>query len=473
MKRTAGACVLLAALGGCTTMDYGPGMGAGSIGCGGRGGYTAAVPGVQGPWGQPVAMAAPYSADPPGAAAAKAMMARSLPLDMLHMRGSGPSSPIQQASYVGSPTPPNHLPTNTIAPPGVPFQPILPASGQIPGAVAAVGALPGGGPSPYPCKRTEIRFVAPVGMRVSWYAPSPNGMPGFTTASLEVPGRYNFLQGAIYRLKLSLIRNNVPLELYPTLQVLPSNAQTDAFVAHSAVPVAFTEEDFEQIAAGNFLVKVIYLPFPQFQDFAVTGPDEIVSTRLEPGVDPIAEAARRGNILLIVRVGNIDLEAANTPAMDAPGAYMPKPGLPMGLPGHGMAPGMPGHGMMMPPGAGMAGAMPLGPGMPMMMGPNGPAGGQPGPQPAPMLPPANGTQPTGPAGMLPAPPAGVPVSQVPSAAALQQVQYKQPPAPAATPAQLASQRLAVTSGVKAAEPVKKTPESSKKTTETKRWWWSK
>ena len=44
----------------------------------------------------------------------------------------------------------------------------------------------------------------------------------------------------------------------------------------------------------------------------------MVSSRLEPGVDPLAEAHRRGNILLVVRLGNIDLEAPNTPAMDAP-----------------------------------------------------------------------------------------------------------------------------------------------------------
>jgi hypothetical protein len=39
---------------------------------------------------------------------------------------------------------------------------------------------------------------------------------------------------------------------------------------------------------------------------------------LEPGADPIAEACKRGSILAVVRVGNIDLEAPNTPSMDAP-----------------------------------------------------------------------------------------------------------------------------------------------------------
>src|SRR5207237_1711348 len=138
---------------------------------------------------------------------------------------------------------------------------------------------------------------------------------------LETPGRYNFMQAAIYRLKLSDIPNRPGVELYPTLEVVPTNHRTSTFLAHSAVPVSFTEEDFDQVAAGNFVVKVIYLPDPQFQDLAVPGPDELVSTRLEPGVDPIVEAQRRGTILAIVRIGNIDLEAPNSPSMDAPNPY--------------------------------------------------------------------------------------------------------------------------------------------------------
>src|SRR5262249_223160 len=155
--------------------------------------------------------------------------------------------------------------------------------------------------------------------------------------------RYNFLQAAIYRLKMSDIPGRPGVELYPTLEVVPANHRTETFLAHSAVPVAFTDEDFEQVAAGNFLVKVIYLPDPQYQDRAVAGPDEVVSTRLEPGVDPIAEACRRGSILVIVRLGNIDLEAPNTPAMDAPSPYNCPPGMPHAQ----LPPGMPG--MPMPP----------------------------------------------------------------------------------------------------------------------------
>ena len=106
---------------------------------------------------------------------------------------------------------------------------------------------------------------------------------------------------------------------------------------------------------------MIYLPDPQFQDLAATGPDEVVSSRLEPGVDPIAEAHRRGSILCVVRLGNIDLEAPNTPAMDAPSPYMLRGGAPM--PGPAMGPGAGGPGPMVPYGFMQHGG-------PIMMGPN-------------------------------------------------------------------------------------------------------
>jgi hypothetical protein len=91
------------------------------------------------------------------------------------------------------------------------------------------------------------------------------------------------------------------------------------------VPVEFTEDDFRQVVDRNYIVKVIYLPDPQFQDGAGAGPDEIVSTRLEPGQDPIQEALRRGSILLVLRIGNIDQGLQHSPPMTAPGPGGPMP----------------------------------------------------------------------------------------------------------------------------------------------------
>lgn len=243
------------------------------------------------------------------------------------------------------------------------------AGGFPPGAVAAVGALGTGGPGaagPFMAQRTEIRFVDQKGMKVSWFTANAEGKGGFSPNTLDVPGKYNFVQGAVYRLKLIDVPGYPGIPYFPTLEVVPANHKTAAFLAHSAVPVSFTQEDFEQVRAGNYVVKVIYLPDPQYQDLAATGPDEVVSSKLDPGVDPIAEACRRGSILAIVRLGNIDLELENSPPMFAP-AVFPKSVLDQ-KPGKGVKPAATDIPSPLPS------LPPVLPSTPMPVGDNGPVG---------------------------------------------------------------------------------------------------
>jgi hypothetical protein len=152
---------------------------------------------------------------------------------------------------------------------------------------------------------SQIAFLGDDGVQVSWDI-SGSGM--FDSTPLVIPGRQDFYQGAIYRLKLTNLPGRAGVQLYPTLEVAPVTPRTDAYLAHSPIPVQFTEEDFDQVVSGNFVTKVIYLPDPEFQELALAGVETLVSTRLQPGVDPIAEADRRGSILAIVRMGNKNLE---------------------------------------------------------------------------------------------------------------------------------------------------------------------
>lgn len=409
MKRAVGICVLLTALGDGVALGQFFDAGASP---GGRcaTGIIPSVPGVQGPWGQPVPVARPYMSVPGSESAARAMMSQSVPLDLVQAT----MPPGMMGGILQANCPPGGCP------PGMPMGPAGPAMGP-PGAVAAVGALTGGMPPRFPTKRTEVRFIYPRSMKISWYAPTGGGTAGFTGTQLEVPGRYNFVQAAIYRLKLSDIPGRPGVYLYPTLEVVPSNAKTDPFLAHTAVPISFTDEDINQVLQGNYIIKVVYLPDPQFQDLAATGTGEIVSSLLEPGVDPIAEAHRRGNILCIVRMGNIDLEAPETPAMDAPSPYQPKPVVPV-MPPKGMLPGAPGGRPMVPYGMmGPNGPM-MSPGNPMMM-PGGPAMGPAGQ----MMPP--GMPMMGPNGQMMMPPgaggpgmqSGVVLPPVPDQAAVVQM----------------------------------------------------
>ena len=70
------------------------------------------------------------------------------------------------------------------------------------------------------------------------------------------------------------------MELYPTLEIAPAMPRTQAFLAHNAIPVQYTQEDFDQVLSGNFVTKVIYLPDDEYQEMALAGIEELVSTRL-------------------------------------------------------------------------------------------------------------------------------------------------------------------------------------------------
>ena len=380
MRRKACALLLTAALGGCTSMDHAD-MGPACSGSWGRQQGPPNVPGLAGPNGQGVPMAAPYNMAPPvNPYAAQQMMANSVPLGMVQINRGG--NVPGMGGVPGGNMPMTPIPSGgLLTPPGVPFAPGIPAgpnvtqtgfmpdadSGVIPANVppgAAMGGImlaqhgaPAGGPGGgirFAAQRTQIRFTRPTGMKVAWFAQGPDGRPMFSNVPLEAPARYNFAQGAIYKLKISGIEGRPGLEVYPTMEVVPANPKTEAFLAHSSVPVEFTQDDFKQIAEGNYVTKVIYLPDPNFQDVAGSGTEEIISTRLEPGADPIHEALRRGSILVIIRMGNVDEEAPNTPplTMPAPGGPPPAGARPPNAP-HIMVPypGYMPHTSAVPPGA--------------------------------------------------------------------------------------------------------------------------
>ncbi|HET6326673.1 MAG TPA: hypothetical protein VFG04_18495 [Planctomycetaceae bacterium] len=173
-------------------------------------------------------------------------------------------------------------------------------------------AAPVGGPGSV-LKLTQVRFAGPAGMQIGWQIPG-----GFAENQKMAPARKNFPQGATYRLKLAHIPGRDGLTLYPTLQVYPAAPMTDAYLSHDTVPIEITDEDLDQVESNNFVTKVIYLPDPRYQALAVAGVETLVSTRLEPGVDPVAEANRRGTILAVFRIGNMDLEMPNAHAAADP-----------------------------------------------------------------------------------------------------------------------------------------------------------
>lgn len=228
--------------------------------------------------------------------------------------------------------------------PGVMAPGVMPASANMPmddggacGPGGPGGCGPGGPGGPgygmMAAPAVQILFNRPEGMEVLY---DVVGDGSFTSTPLSVPGRVEFAQGGIYRLKLTKIQGDdrfVGVELYPTIEIAGATPRTAAYLAHNAIPVSFSvSDDLPQVLAGNFVTKVIYLPDPEFQGDALVGVEEVVSNRINPGEDPIVEADRRGSILAIVRLGNKDIEMSGVGAGGAVSMF-PGPGGPAMLPG--------------------------------------------------------------------------------------------------------------------------------------------
>jgi hypothetical protein len=301
-------------------------------------------------------------------------------------------------------------------------------------SAATMGGGPGGpgmdggaGGRRFVNTKSQIYFLDPDGMNIAWQTGTgPNGERTYTGTQLVVPSRYNFNQGYIYRLRLTNIPGRRGVTLYPSIEVAPTTPATDAYLAHNAIPVQFTAEDFDQVVdGGNFVTKVIYLPDPKYQELAVSGVETLVSTRLEPGIDPILEADKRGTILLIVRLGAIDLEMQNAAVVSGAVVGPPIEGTVVGTPVSG---GVAAPVMVAPPGA-MPPGVPLNPAAPVETVPVDTAPAAPAPAaPAPGAPAQVAPAPAAPApgvlvpavpqpGVAPAapkPPApGVPAAQPP------------------------------------------------------------
>ena len=168
----------------------------------------------------------------------------------------------------------------------------------------AAGAAAGAcfvGPSP----TVQVLFRKPGGMQVTW---DSSGSGQFDSMPLVVPGRTNFQQAGLYRLKLTNVPGHEGIELYPTIEIGQATPRTHPYLAHNAVPFQLTADDLNQVTSGNFVTKVIYLPYREFQHLAVPGVETLVSTRLDPGEDPIVKASSQGSILAIIRIGNKDIE---------------------------------------------------------------------------------------------------------------------------------------------------------------------
>ena len=144
----------------------------------------------------------------------------------------------------------------------------------------------------------QLFLQQPAEMKLHWTDPDSD-----ESTVLTAPCRFDVTPGTLV-LKLTDISGQAGLELRASIEIPVPNPAAGTYLDHNALAIGLTEEDLDQAASGNNLVKVVYLPDPEFQEVALAGVESLVTSRLDPGTDPVAEADRRGTILAVIRVGN-------------------------------------------------------------------------------------------------------------------------------------------------------------------------
>ena len=158
-----------------------------------------------------------------------------------------------------------------------------------------------------PVLTTQILITGPKGVE-ALYDEDFGNKP--TTVS-SLPLRRSFVrpQGEVTRHSIGFknVPNHTGTRFLGVLELYPEHPTTADFLAHNAVPFVITDEDFDQAVSKtpdfvNPVTKIVYMPNPFAGTPADISIETLVSTRLDPKVDPIEEAKRRGSILAVFRI---------------------------------------------------------------------------------------------------------------------------------------------------------------------------
>ncbi|HVC97893.1 MAG TPA: serine/threonine-protein kinase [Pirellulales bacterium] len=115
--------------------------------------------------------------------------------------------------------------------------------------------------------------------------------------SLTSPGRLNLASRGLHVLTLRNIPDHPELKLTVVVAVWSIIPETEAYLRQHLVPLNLLTEDIQRAAAGDLVKKAVYLPHADRKHA-----ETLVSSQLEPGVEPEEEAWRRGHVLVGLKV---------------------------------------------------------------------------------------------------------------------------------------------------------------------------
>lgn len=169
---------------------------------------------------------------------------------------------------------------------------------------------------------------------------------------LQVPFRKNLIPGTAYTFLMDQVPGRVdktdwpvPYRLtrsYGLFLDMPGSTGTGAsryYLAQNSIPISVTDEDLDQADANNTVTKVYFLAKADKGKPVGRSIETIVSTRLDPGIDPLDEAAKRGQLLAVLKIqratdGKVFGTRINPRVRDAEASAQPHPPMPMARAAH-------------------------------------------------------------------------------------------------------------------------------------------
>ena len=165
--------------------------------------------------------------------------------------------------------------------------------------------------APRPHSRNEVReqpapvsgrieLKNPTELKIEWLQGEGSFSRTLGPGRMKIESHFEIPLGETIMFRASNIAGHEGLAFFATIEMAPANPRTAAFLSHNGIPLKITGEDLDQMAINNLVTKVLYLPQSITAEIELV--QEVVSTRLDPGLDPVAEAEKRGSILAVVRL---------------------------------------------------------------------------------------------------------------------------------------------------------------------------
>jgi hypothetical protein len=169
-----------------------------------------------------------------------------------------------------------------------------------------------GAPDP---RQLAVHFSGPTGLSMN-----PETSPGrFSDVHFPFPWSSSQGGGSLQRYRLTRIPTHAGEHVYLTFFIPLLPDQLDALPKNNGTPVEINQAELDAAVSGTAVTKVLYLQNAEGETPSKPRIAEVTTTQFVPGIDPVAEAGRRGDVLAIIHIAR-ELPTV-LPRFDTPGDH--------------------------------------------------------------------------------------------------------------------------------------------------------